>query len=72
MPLDTAAPVYAEAQKVLWDTMAELARVHPAEDVLDALSDAYVHHDEPSTDNRRMERIGRALQKVWAESEVGT
>ena len=71
MPLDNAAPTYTDRQKELWDLMAELVSQHPAEDVLDALSDAYLFHDQPGTDNRRMERIGRALQKVWAESEVG-
>ena len=67
MPLDTNAPVYAEAQKALWDTMADLVRQHPTEDVLDALSDAFLFHDEPGTDSKRMERIGRALQNVCAE-----
>lgn len=70
MPLDNAAPTYTDRQKELWDLMAELVSQHPTEDVLDALSDAYLHHDKTGTDSKRMGRIGCALQKVWAESEV--
>ncbi len=65
MPLDNAATAYTEIQKELWDLMAELVRQHPTEDVLDALSDAFLFHD--GTDNKRMELIGRAIQKVCAE-----
>jgi hypothetical protein len=67
MPLDTTAPTYTDRQKELWDLMAELVSQHPTEDVLDALSDAFLFHDEPGTDSKRMASIGRAIQKVCAE-----
>lgn len=68
MPLDTNAPVYSERQKELWDLMAELVSQHPAQDVLDALSDAYIHSDTSyDLDSKRAELLGRELELMSAE-----
>jgi hypothetical protein len=60
--------IYTPKQRALWDTLAEIVRQHPPEDVIDAMSDAFIHFDEPDADIRRMVRIGRALEKVAAEN----
>ena len=56
--------VYTEDQKALWDALADFVRQHPAEDVLNAMSDAFLHFDEPGSDIRRMERIGFAIERL--------
>lgn len=66
MPLDTTS-VYTAPQMAMWDAMADFVRQHPAEEVLDAISDAFIHFDEPGEDIQRMERIGRAIEQVRAE-----
>jgi hypothetical protein len=68
MPLDTTAPTYTDAQKALWDTLADLICQHPARDVLDALSDAFIHSDTSyDLDSKRMELLGRELERLGAE-----
>lgn len=68
MPLDTTAPTYTDAQKALWDTLADLVRQHPAQDVLDALSDAFIHSDTSyDLDSKRAGFIGRELERLSAE-----
>lgn len=68
MPLDTTAPVYTDAQKEIWDFMAEQVRKHPAQDVLDALADAYLHADPAyDLDSKRAGFIGRELSLLSAE-----
>lgn len=56
--------VYTPAQKALWDKLAEIVRQHPPQDVLDAMSDAFRHFDEPGSDIRRMDRIGFAIEQI--------
>jgi hypothetical protein len=58
---------YTPKQLALWDTLADLVRQHSPEDVLDAMSDAFIHFDEPGADIQHMERIGRALERVGSE-----
>jgi hypothetical protein len=58
--------VYTAAQIALWDTLAEFVRQHPATDVLDALSDAFLLNEESGAEAKRMESIGRALERVRA------
>jgi hypothetical protein len=68
MPLDTTAPVYSERQKELWALMEELVLQHPAQDVLDALSDAFIHSDRSyDLDSKRMGLLGRELELLSAE-----
>jgi hypothetical protein len=58
---------YTPKQLALWDTLADLVRQHSPEDVLDAMSDAFIHFDEPGADIQRMERVGRALERVRSD-----
>lgn len=68
MPLDTTPPAYTAERKALWDAMADFVRQHSAKDVLDAIADGFLLYDEPGADLEGMERIGRALERVYAEN----
>lgn len=63
-----AAPTYTDEQKALWDLMGDLISKHPAQDVLDALSDAFIHSDPAyDIDDKRAVFIGRELERLSAE-----
>lgn len=68
MPLDTPVRSYTDRQKELWDLMMELVLTHPARDIIDALSDGFLHAD-PAHDigSQRAHFIGRELERLGAE-----